>query len=158
MADISKITIEDGTYDIKDVTARSNITSLTNRVNNLDRPRKYVFIGDSYDAQVDPSNPTSIKWWSTVIAEVLGLSASDYIRSSNGGAAFARNDNSFYALINALNYDEDVTDILIAGGYNDQYYSYSDISNSGWSCDTLINNKFPNARKHLAFIDRKSVV
>lgn len=144
MADISKITIETGTYDIKDATARNAISKITNR--------KYVFIGDSYDAQVDPSDPTSIKWWSTVIVEVLGLTANDYIRSSRGGAAFGRIDNSFSSLLEVLTADDDVTDVLIAGGYNDIDSSYTDINNGMWNCQSQIDSKFPNARVHVAFI------
>lgn len=151
MADISKIQIESGTYDIKDSTARSDIANINSRLNLLEK-RKFVFIGDSYDAQVDPSNPSSIKWWSTVIVEVLGLSPNDYIRSSNGGASFGNNSNTFKDLIDVLSYDESVTDVLIAGGYNDQYYDYEHISNGAWACDSAIKNKFPNARIHVAFI------
>lgn len=149
MADISKITIESGTYNIKDSTARSDIQTINTKLN---KTRKYVFIGDSYDAQVDPSDPSSIKWWSTVIVETMGLTSSDYIRSSRGGAAFGRPDNTFSSLIEVLSYDEDVTDVLIAGGYNDQSYTYEDILSGMWDCDYQIKNKFPNAKTHVAFI------
>lgn len=143
----------DGTLDkIINQNIFNDLNNEITRINNSLNNRKYVFIGDSYDAQVDPSNPSSIKWWSTVIAEVLGLTKNDYIRSSVGGAAFGNYNNSFLNLIDSLSSDESVTDVLIAGGYNDQYYSYEEISNAGWDCNTLIRNKFPNARIHLAFI------
>lgn len=128
-----------------------NINQINKRLNLLEH-RKYVFIGDSYDAQVDPSDPTSIKWWSTVIVETLGLTSDDYIRSSNGGASFGNNTNTFNDLITVLDYDETVTDVLIAGGYNDQYYTYEQIGAGAIACNTTIKSKFPNAKIHLGFI------
>ena len=151
MADISKIQLENNTYDIKDVTSRNSISNINTRLSRIEN-RKFVFIGDSYDAQVDPSDPTSIKWWSTVIIEILNLSQDDYIRSSNGGASFGNNNNTYKDLVDVLSYDEDVTDVLIAGGYNDQYYNYESIGAGASACNTAIRNKFPNARIHLAFI------
>lgn len=49
MADISKITIESGTYNIKDVTARNSVTSLQNIINN----KRILVFGDSWVAHAN---------------------------------------------------------------------------------------------------------
>lgn len=49
MADISKITIESGTYNIKDVTARNGVTSLQNIIDN----KRILVFGDSWVAHAN---------------------------------------------------------------------------------------------------------
>lgn len=56
MADISKITIESGTYDIKDTTARTSISNINTDITNINaslktltniKNKKTIIIGDS---------------------------------------------------------------------------------------------------------------
>lgn len=67
MADISKITIESGTYNIKDVTARNSVTSLQNDIQN----KKLLVFGDSWVA--DWQSVPYQNSWIYDVAKGLGI-------------------------------------------------------------------------------------
>jgi hypothetical protein len=138
--------IDNINQNIEDI--NSDITNLS--IPNIKRNRKYCFIGDSYDANWNPEQ--EVGRWSDIVIRVLNLSENEYIRNALGGACLGNPENSFYNLINQLDNDNAITDIVIAGGYNDQYYNLETIATAGRQVDTLIKQKFPNATIHLGFI------
>lgn len=113
--------------------------------------KKYLFVGDSYaDGYTPDGNVTP---WQIIVKDKLGLSDSQYNTVHQGGFGFARPAQyNYYTLISALSNDEDLTDIVIGGGYNDQGYSYSDVNTGINNVVTLCTSKFPNAKVHIAFI------
>ena len=72
MADISKIKIEDGTYDIKDVIARQSIATLQNSLLT-----DLVVIGDSYTA-------LNTSTWAVDFAAQLNLTLHKHAQASMG--------------------------------------------------------------------------
>lgn len=127
----------------------TNVTQLRTDVDNITN-KKWIFIGDSYSQGYNPDG--NVTGWSTLLKNLMGLDSSTCIIADYGGAGFANPSHPFEEIISDLTSDNDVTDILIAGGYNDISFSYSDIFNGMSDCMTLIETKFPNAKVHLAFI------
>ncbi len=154
MSDISKIQLkgtndEEVVYNIKDETARNSIEYLNN---TLLKPKKYVFMGDSYgDGYTPDGNVTS---WITLLVQKMNLSSGDYISTHKGGYRFAysSSDYNYIKLLNALTSDNDLTDMYVCGGYNDNSASENDILLGIQNFNTLFQQKFPNAKLHIGFI------
>lgn len=140
MADVSKIQIESGTYDIKDAVARDLISNINNK--------KILFIGDSY---LELSNGTT-----GVIdkfKEISGITNVIYNVYSGTGFVYTVDDKNFVTLLNEVTSDNDVTDIIVGGGYNDQYVAdKSDILTAISNFCTLAKTKFPNAKVYIGCI------
>lgn len=150
MADISKITIESGTYNIKDSTARSQLSSI-NTWYNRQVNRKLIFVGDSYlEGWTPDGNVTS---FADKIALKLGVSNNNYIKKYLGGTGFGAviNGKNFSALLNECTADDDVTDIIVIAGYNDRV-ALSSVWNGMNDFKNVRNNKFPNATIHVGFV------
>ena len=132
MADISKIKIESGVYNIKDEVAREKLIPLT--IN-----RKFLLIGDSYGTGYTPEgNVTS---W----CQLFKNHFTNTIIKAENGYGFARPNYQFYDLINSIDNDETITDVIIMGGYND--LSFQDEVEAGIKrCITLIHEKFINVK------------
>ena len=114
-------------------------------------PKKYIFVGDSYDDGYNPDG--NVEGWGSRLATMLGLSAGSYINTHQGGLGFSRtSEYNYYSLINALSSDTNVTDIVIAGGYNDLNGTETAIKEGINTVYTLCRSKFPNAKLHIAFI------
>ena len=132
---------------VKDVDdLKTEVSLMTNR--------KYIFIGDSY--AVRPAN------WIDELVAMLGLSAGDYYNSSAGGYGF-RGDtrypgfqfiNLLYALDNVITDKAAITDIVVAGGINDNYAPYDAgvLVADGDAFCAAAREKYPNAKIHIAFI------
>ena len=127
-------------------------TNLQNQINNLvTPPRKYIFISDSYGGGWSPDG--TVEGWIERLVNKLGLTSSDYISRFEGGYAFGRSSEyNFYGLLNALTDDEDVTDIIVGGGYNDRYSTETAITEGITAFANLAKTKFPNAKLHIAFM------
>lgn len=147
MADISKITIESGTYNIKDEQARNDLVNLNNYY-QLQTNKKIIFIGDSYlEGWTPDGNTTSFG------SLVAGKLNANYIEKYLGGVGFSAtiNNRNFITLLDEITADDTITDIIVAGGYNDR------VAKSGiWSginnFKTLANTKFPNAKIHIGAV------
>lgn len=156
MADISKIQIENGTYDIKDETARTNITTinqnitnLSNQINNtIQKPfnmKKVIFIGDSYASRTN-------NWVSPLITK-LGLQSGDYYIGALGSTGFCSPNNNkvWLTLLQEIVDDltsaqkEDITHVIVCGGANDNTYSQASIDTAISSFVSYVNNNLPNA-------------
>lgn len=155
--------------------AEGNITTLqgtvaghTTAINNLSNYVKKVdllngtiiCIGDSYLQGFSPDgNVTS---WGERLKTFLGKSNSDFKSFAAGGAGFVhpgQNSKRFENLIqDAINdasiNNNNVTCIIIGGGWNDAYAaaSSSDIYDRMQNCKNLIETNFPYAKTTVAFI------
>ena len=133
----------------------NNIINLQNQINNTNtrideiNNKKWIFVGDSYADGYSPDT-SDITPWTEILTNKLGLS--NTIFAHHGGAGFANSSYPYTRILNELEDDSTVTDVLIAGGYNDLGFSFADINNGIVSCKTIIENKFPNAKIHVAFI------
>lgn len=124
--------------------------STNERIDNIEDQlinKKWIFVGDSY---AEP--PEGITPWTTQLKQKMGLSDNEVIFAHHGGAGFANPSYPFYDIINELTSDDAVTDILIAGGYNDLTFSMNNIVTGITNVKNLINTKFPNAKIHIAVI------
>lgn len=164
MANISKIQIESGTYDIKDSTARSDISTLNERINNIGsgtKPigmNKVIFIGDSYGQL---SGQTT---WIDVMINKLGLTSSEYTRKTEGSTGFvsynAVTNDRFIDLITAANNDipladhNDVTHVIVGGGANDIVadVTYEDLNSRIEEFIQYVNVHFTNAKVYIGQI------
>lgn len=147
-------------YDVKDKKAREDLDELnttveqhsemlTELINNIEN-KKYIFIGDSYGDGYSPDGTTTS--WMYQLRNLMGLTSSNCLVASHGGAGFANPSYPFADIIDDLTADNDVTDILIAGGYNDLSFSKQVIIEGMTTVKQKINNKFPNAKIYIAFI------
>ena len=157
MPDISNIQLKgtDGqveTYEIKDETARNDIQTINNTLDNLNKPKKYAFMGDSYgDGYTPDGNVTS---WITLLANKLGLESGSYISTHQGGYRFAysNSDYNYIKLLQNLANDDNLTDMYVCGGFNDNSSSENDIELGIQNFYNLFKTKFPNAKLHIGFI------
>lgn len=167
MPDISKIQLDSAVYNIKDETARTSIqnivqTSIKNieqTLENLQKPKKYIFVGDSYLQGYTPSG--EVENWGKKLANMLGLEDNQWKRVARGGTAMnITNTNNFFNLISEQTSDNDVTDVILCAGYND----HQDIGTeeSILSGMQLFKNKvlelYPNAILKIGFIGNTRIV
>lgn len=146
---------EDGTLDKiinQDIFGNLNqkVNTLSNTVNILTLPKKFLLVGDSYANGYTPDG--TITSWCEFFKNKMNLSNENCIIKALNGSGFARPDYLWYDLINQVPNDDHITDVIIMGGYNDTDYSYSQIANGIINCKNLISQKFPNAKMYVGFI------
>ena len=127
------------------------INEINENINILSN-KKFIIIGDSYAEGYTPDgNVTS---WAENVKTFLNLNNSNCIIKYYGGTGFCATVDSknFLTLLNEVTDDNNVTDIIVAGGYNDMTYSYAQIGTAIGNFKTLANTKFPNAKIHVGFI------
>ena len=164
MADISKIQILSGTYNVKDETARTNISNINSEINNIknqNKPvgmNKVIFIGDSY-GRLSGQNT-----WIDVLISRLGLTSSDYYRYAENSTGFENyNATTNHRFIDLLQeavadiptaYLPEVTHIIVCGGANDMKVEYAvgDITARISAFVTYANTYFPNAKVYVGMI------
>lgn len=139
------------TYNIKDETSRNEINNINNTLNNLQKPKKYVFMGDSYADGYTPDG--QVTSWITLLANKLGLTSGNYISTHASGYGFAfSNSNNYITLLQNLQSDNELTDMYVCGGFNDRNFTSSVIDIGIENFYNLFKTKFPNAKLHLGFI------
>ena len=113
--------------------------------------KKYIFIGDSYGQGYSPDGATTS--WIQLIINKLNLQQNDYIVKSYGGTGFVNtvDGKNFITMLNEISADENITDIICCGGYNDQF-NYNNIEDGITNFCTIAKNKFPNAKVHIGEI------
>ncbi len=116
--------------------------------------RNYIFIGDSYGSGHTEFDGV-LTSWTTYVPNYLGLEEDDYYAMATPGAGFA-NKNYYgvdflyeleYVTENVIHEEdrENITDIVVLGGYNDQAYSVEEIETAiDEFCDYAKEN-YPNA-------------
>lgn len=160
MADISKIQIQNATYDIKDETARNDLQTFEDQTNqeinnlkvakNFFTNKKFLLVGDSYaDGYTPDGNVTS---WQQLFVNFTGLS--NTIQKHLGGTGFVNlvQNKNFQSLMEEVADDTTITDIVVLGGYNDTSYNANQIYNAINSFIISANSKFPNANIHIGFV------
>lgn len=146
MADISKIQIQNATYDIKDEKARQSISdldsSVNSRINNLSNSllTDLVVIGDSYTA-------FNVSTWAEDLAQQLNLNLHKHAQSSMGyvhqvnGQTFIDlldwDDTSFY---NKVKY------LICYGGINDYDITRAQIETAVQAFVAKAKTNFPHAQ------------
>lgn len=119
------------------------------------KKRKFIIIGDSYG-----QNPYNYKGgWTTPFKSFSGLTEGETcFTSCVGGSGFAvkgTTNKTFMELLEDISITgnkNDITDILIAGGCNDQKSNFSDITNAILQTRNYIKTNYPNANVWVAFI------
>lgn len=139
--DISKIRLNDTNYDIKDNVAREQIQDIINK--------KFLLIGDSYgQGYIHDGNVTG---WTTLLKSKLENLGFSVETASMGGASFG-SATLFNTILQSLNDDSEITDIIIAGGYNDITINENAILNGMQIVKNTCRAKFPNATLYIANI------
>lgn len=148
MDNMNNVTIINGLL-VKDSEARKEIEKLKSK------QKKYIFIGDSYaDGYTANGNVES---WIIKTAAKLDLTLNlTYFKSHFGGIGFVNSvDNkTFLTLLNDLNISnkEDITDIVVLGGFNDKEYTSEEIINGITNFINTAKGLYPNATIHIGEI------
>lgn len=141
---------KDGNANMEVSEARGTFDTLNQRLNNIDeKTKKIVLIGDSYLVGYTPDG--NITSWGTYFKNYLNIPNGNISINGVGGAGFAQS-NSFTNIVNGLTSDDNVTDVIVAGGYNDLTHSETNVKNGIISFKNACNAKFPNAKIHIAMI------
>lgn len=153
--DISKIQLDGGIYNIKDSTARNEISKINGNFNpDVDIA---VCVGDSYGA-----NTTN---WVTQYANINGLTiGSNLINACVGNAGFHDiygGNNTYLNNLQSATSSIDKTKvkkIIVAGGYNDR-------TESATTLETLVSNfisycktNFPKAQIFIGMIGNEGAI
>ena len=125
--------------------------SIENKVNILDNSgRKFILISDSYGTLTNDNTTT----WCEEFIKNSGINRNNFIIKAQGGARFdiSQTAKTFSQLLNEVENSNEITDIIVCGGYNDQGVPYETIKNSIENFKNIANNKFPNAKISIGFI------
>lgn len=152
-------------YDLQNqiTTNANNITANSNKITTLQNNEKtisnLVIISDSYG--VGNSYPTDpITSYAEYMKTYLGLTNDTFYNNSWGGSGFAHvsYDKKFLTLVNECNTNlsqdrrNSVTHVLLAGGYNDQFNTETEVKNGIIETTNRAHEVFPNAQIYVAFI------
>jgi len=141
------------TYWSRTADYNAALSALQNSVAKLEflaRPKKYIFIGDSWNTHLTPSGGVPITPWSSAFISLMGLTASDYYNSGVSGSGYTAGTTflgQLNSIANNLTDDEkaEITDIIVIGGIND--YN-TPIATVNTAVNTFVNTAlslFPNA-------------
>lgn len=125
------------------------------KLHDVARPKKYLFVGDSYSmgegAGVSPG-----MGWAQKVPQILGLATGDYYKACQGGYGFSRAGYKFADLVTSvlptIPAPTEITDIYVFGGYNDNNYTGNTITADIASFAGLCKTNFPNAIVHIGMI------
>jgi hypothetical protein len=136
--------VKDGLSTAKKYTDRSRRT--------FDFNGKTICIGDSYGEGYNPDG--NVTGWPTLLKGYLGLTDDNFFSNSLGGSGFAKN-TTFATLLNQTSNhfkNEEVTNIIVCGGFNDTNVSEHDIINAIYNFKKQSNIIYPNAQIFVGFI------
>lgn len=145
----------------------TNINNITNNINNITniiditnntKVESLVIISDSYG--VGNSYPNDITNYGEYMKNSLGLTNDTYYNNSWGGSGFAHvsYDKKFLTLVNECETNltetrrNNVSHVLIAGGYNDQFNTKEEIIAGIIETTNRAKVLFPNAQIYVAYI------
>ena len=141
-------------YYFADKFELDNDTILIDGKYQLPKRNKYILIGDSY-ANRDNS-------WQDRFVASLQIPLSNVCMRKVSGSSFTDSTPAQQwqtILENSTLYEdgtpivpEEVTDIIVCGGYNDRYASYSDLNNAMGYFRQSARSHFPNAVIYVGFI------
>ena len=129
-------------------------SEINNIVDNEQTVKSLVVIADSYGVMDGVTN------FATYMKQFLNLDNDHFYNNSYGGVGFdhSTDNKTFITLVNecANNLSEarrnGVSDVLIAGGYNDQWSSGGDIRTAAITCINRAHEVFPHAKIWIAHI------
>lgn len=166
MADVSKFNVLGQSIDVKDAIAREQSTNAVNVANGASQTassasanasealekanealagieaHRYVLIGDSYGEGYTPDG--NVKSWMRWVQELVkGV----FYSSAVGGSGFG-GDNTFLTQLQNIDAGDRtaITDVIIAGGYNDNGRTGTFLSVPFASTVDYVKAQFPNAR------------
>ena len=136
--------------------AEDEISNINDKIKILNK--KYVFIGDSYADGWTQDN--DYIGWIEQLPVKLGLTSSEYISYAHGGYRFdvSNTEQNYINSINNVDVDNNVTDVIVAGGFNDINTSYENLKNGILAFKNKCLEKYPNAKLHIAFIGGSNIV
>lgn len=139
---------------IPDYQLNNIANNLTNRVTNNENTlslltdKKYLFIGDSYGTGQNELQEQTTPW-TTLVPQYMGLTNEvNSWTNSHNGSGFVNG----YTFIAQLQYmaevvpTDEITDIIIVGGYNDKSKEDSVIENKISELMTYAKTTYPNAK------------
>lgn len=165
MADISKIQIESGVYDIKDTTARgdidtinqnintinTNITNLSNKLSltNILKNKKVITMGDSLD--ITGRWGTYFINYSECDGENYGSGSAGFLSKGNTSPFENMDFNQMlnYIITNKTQSERDAIEyFILGGGINDALNNYTptNISNAVQTFISTVKSNFVNAK------------
>lgn len=118
----------------------------------LDFNGKTICIGDSYGEGYNPDG--NVTGWPTLLKGYLGLTDDNFFSNSLGGAGFV-NGTTFTTLLTQTSHhfnDDDVTNVIVCGGFNDMNVTDHDIINAIYNFKKTANILYPNAQIFVGFI------
>lgn len=134
-------------------TGLSTARSYTDRSRRtFDFNGKTICIGDSYGEGYNPDG--NVTGWPTLLKGYLGLTDDNFFSNSLGGSGFVSN-TTFATLLNQTNNhfkNEEVTNIIVCGGFNDGSRSENEIINAIYNFKKQSNILYPNAQIFVGFI------
>ena len=116
--------------------------------------KKYIFLGDSYGTGQnelgEQTNP-----WTNLVPQYLGLSQNQFITNCSNGSGFNHGKTFLVQLqevANSIENKNEITDIVIIGGYNDRYHEVEEIKNAMSIFFKYAKTTFPFAKCKLACV------
>lgn len=164
MADISKIRLENETYDIKDATARTEINNINDKI-DLMKGQDTIFLGDSYadGTTFEHGEVEFLTSWCEYLRRLMGLTSGHYYIFAQGNAGFAKiGNNSMNFQMTLASHINEITDknaiknIIVCGGYNDRSEELSLIIQRIGEFVTYCKQQFPNAQVYIGMIGGNS--
>lgn len=157
MADISKIRLENETYNIKDETARNEINNIIGQ--------DTIFLGDSYAAGTtfEHGEVEYLTSWCEYLRRLMGLTSGHYYIFAQGNAGFAKIGNNsmnfqmtLASRINEITDQNAIKNIIVCGGYNDWNETASLIKQRISEFISYCKQQFPNAQVYIGMIGGNS--
>lgn len=134
-------------------TGLSTARSYTDRSRRtFDFNGKTICIGDSYGEGYNPDG--NVTGWPILLKGYLGLTDDNFFSKSLGGSGFV-NNTTFATLLNQTSNhfkNEEVTNIIVCGGFNDMNVTEHDIINAIYNFKQTANILYPNAQIFVGFI------
>ncbi len=143
---------KDGT--LSNILNNELLTNINNKL-NLVFDKKIIIIGDSYAGGATPDEDPSVTSWERLLRQRLGFTLNiDAWSNNQGGTGFTTSTTWLQLLqnINTQGHDNEITDIIICGGYNDRNATEQAINTNINNFKIYANNTYPNAKIHIGFI------
>lgn len=175
MPDLSHIQLQTQTLDIKDETARNNITTINSQITSINSDittinsqitsinsdidsletvtdrldnRTWILIGDSYGIQYN----SNTYGWTDATSGLPSIMPGTFYTSAVGGAGFC-NGTTYYSQLTSLSSSisnkDAVTDIVCIGGINDRNYTQTAIISAIDTFCSYCRTNYPNATVHI---------
>lgn len=110
--------------------------------------KRYLFIGDSYAAGW--SHDELNEGWPVYLAEIMSLEENEYLIKAEGGIGFG--NGRILEAVNEISGEEDITDVILCGGYNDVNYTDAQIVEGMEDVVDAINEKWNDVNIYIGFI------